>query len=126
MKLIITDDTGKSVEQDLGAGTYKVGRGETCQILLDDEAVSREHCAIDVLADKCILRDSGSMNGTLLNDKRVDEAELKDGDVIALGRTTMKVSLAAPQEEEAEAPPAEEEGGEKPPASEEAGEEPSP
>ncbi len=104
MKLSIMDDQGKAVEQELGQGTYKVGRGESCEILLDDETTSREHCVIEVRAEKCILRDSGSMNGTLLNDKAMDEAELKDGDVISLGRTKITVSLgAAPKEAEAPA-----------------------
>ena len=107
MKLTIKDDTEKTVEQDLGPGTYKVGRGEGCEVLLDDETVSREHCVIEILAEKCVLRDLGSMNGTTLNDKRVDEEELKDGDVIALGKTTITVSLGGAAKEEAEAPAAE-------------------
>ena len=122
MKVTVTDDTGKTVEQELSVGTYRVGRGEGCEVLLDDETVSREHCIIEVLEGKCILRDLGSMNGTTLNDKRTAEADLKDGDVIALGRTKITVSLAAESEEEAKAPPAEEaekpkeEGAEEPPA----------
>ena len=97
MKLIIKDNQGKTIEQELSEGTYKVGRGEGCGVLLDDETSSREHCVIEVLSDKCVLRDSGSMNGTMLNDKRVDEAELKEGDVIVIGQTTLTVSLAAPE-----------------------------
>ena len=108
MKVTVSDDTGKTVEQELAVGTYRVGRGEGCEVLLDDETVSREHCVIEVLKGKSILRDLGSMNGTTLNDKRTDEAELKEGDVIALGRTKITVSLAAASEEEAKAPPAEE------------------
>ena len=131
MKLTIRDDTEKTVEQELGPGSYKVGRGEGCEVLLDDETVSREHCIIEVLAEKSVLRDLGSMNGTTLNDKRVDEAELKDGDVIALGKTKITISLGGAAKEEAsaegaaEAAQPKEEGGEAP-ESGDAGEEAKP
>ena len=53
-------------------------------IQLLDKIVSKEHCIIELRADRWFLRDLGSLNGTFVNNERVrGEAPLKHGDEIA-------------------------------------------
>jgi adenylate cyclase len=65
-----------------------LGRHPNNSIQLLDKIVSKEHCIIELRADRWILRDLGSLNGTFINNERVrGEAPLKHGDEIALGAT---------------------------------------
>ena len=64
-----------------------IGRDPSCDVVLSETAISRQHCRIDRRADHWVLANL-SANGTLLNKKRVDEAALSDGDEIRLGAKT--------------------------------------
>jgi adenylate cyclase len=57
----------------------------TVQIL--DRIVSKEHCVIERRDRRYILRDLGSLNGTLVNGQRVQEWALRDWDELKLGNT---------------------------------------
>lgn len=71
----------------------RVGRGEDCEVHLDNAAVSRYHCEIIRKDDLLRLRDLGSQNGTQLNGVRVDNHSLKNGDVITIGKFTIDVQV---------------------------------
>jgi MoxR-like ATPase len=63
---------------------------------LEDERVSRNHARFDVDgAAAPTVVDLGSRNGTTLNGRRVERAELDDGDVIGLGRILLLVHRRA-------------------------------
>jgi hypothetical protein len=64
-----------------------IGRDPSCDVILSETAISRQHCRIDRRADQWVLRNL-SGNGTLLNKKSVDEAGLADGDEIRIGAKT--------------------------------------
>src|SRR6516225_7984343 len=49
-----------------------IGRGPKVGVRLNDEGVSREHCQLVRDADKIVLEDLGSTNGTFCNGIRVD------------------------------------------------------
>ena len=66
-----------------------VGRGPKVGVRLNDEGVSREHCAFVRAGDKIVVEDLGSTNGTFCNGIRVDKRELADGDKIMVGSTTI-------------------------------------
>ncbi len=57
----------------------------TVQVL--DRIVSKEHCHIDLVDGRFVLRDLGSLNGTFVNGERVSERPLDPGDEISLGST---------------------------------------
>jgi two-component system cell cycle response regulator len=82
-----------------------MGRGETADIRLFDEGISREHAQVvqEVAEDsggagpttRNILEDMGSTNGTFCNGAKVQRQVLADGDKILLGSTTiLKFSYA--------------------------------
>jgi hypothetical protein len=59
------------------------------QISLEDQKVSREHATVMVQHGQCTVIDVGSSNGTFVNDKKVLHEELKHGDKVRLGGTTL-------------------------------------
>jgi len=66
-----------------------VGRGTKVTIRLNDEGVSREHCAFEREGEKIIVADLGSTNGTYVNGIKIDRKELSDGDKVMVGSTTI-------------------------------------
>jgi two-component system, cell cycle response regulator len=72
-----------------------MGRGETADIRLFDDGISREHAQVVQEAGKNggptqnILEDMGSTNGTFCNGAKVLRQALADGDKILLGSTTI-------------------------------------
>lgn len=67
-------------------GSHYLGRSNSCDIHLDDPAVSRRHALLRVKDDGIFLRDLGSRNGTLLNERRVEgEFRVAPQDVIRIG-----------------------------------------
>ncbi len=70
----------------------KVTFGRTdCDVILDSPTCSREHFEVANLNGECILRDLGSMNGSVVNGERVDTQALGAGDTIEAGVVVAKV-----------------------------------
>ena len=70
----------------LGPTVTTVGRQPDSDIFLDDVTVSRRHAEVTMQADKFTVRDVGSLNGTYLNRERIEEAEMRNGDMLQIGK----------------------------------------
>jgi len=70
----------------LKEGNTTVGRHPESDIFLNDVTVSRHHCRFSTNGDVLTVEDSGSTNGTYVNDQRVDSSELSAGDEVLIGR----------------------------------------
>lgn len=71
----------------LAVGWTKVGRCGKAEIFLDDPSVSRRHAMICTEPGKRPrMLDDRSLNGLLVNGRKVDVAELSDGDELTIGR----------------------------------------
>lgn len=66
-----------------------IGRGSEADIVVDDTGVSRRHVRLEVTEFGTILTDLKSTNGTFVEDQRVTEVTLVDGNSITVGRTTI-------------------------------------
>jgi len=66
-----------------------VGRSFTAGLRFDDHSISRRHAIFVRRAGLTKVLDDRSLNGTFVNGRRVDEAELGDGDVVVLGSVVM-------------------------------------
>ncbi len=65
---------------------FCIGRGSECDLTLRSKWISRRHAQIHLSGNILWLRDLGSTNGTLLNQKRVKETEvLEVGDHLYFG-----------------------------------------
>jgi hypothetical protein len=65
-----------------------VGRAEQCTVRLDDASVSRRHARLERRADRWMLSDLGSSNGTYVGTRRLaagEQHELRDGDELRFG-----------------------------------------
>jgi len=94
VQLIVVQGKPEGKMIPLQTPSFKIGRGETCNLRPNSEEVSREHAEFSVTADSVAVRDLGSRNGTLVNGKRLTEAcKLKDSDLIQIGPLTFAISI---------------------------------
>lgn len=71
----------------LGEDWTRIGRCETADVCLDDPSVSRRHAILATEGDRPPrVLDDRSLNGVLVNGRKVDFAELEPGDELAIGR----------------------------------------
>ena len=93
IRLIWNDpSTGEPIEQahPLPLG---IGRGQANEIVLNSNRISRMHARIELAGDRPVLRDLGSTNGTFVNQQRVTETVLEDGDLIQVGPFALTVDV---------------------------------
>jgi len=64
----------------------KLGRHPDSEIMLDDITVSRRHATIVRTDDGYVVSDAGSLNGTYVNQERIDRAVLHHGDELQIGK----------------------------------------
>lgn len=67
-----------------------LGRGTSCDVTIADPGISRHHAELLHDTGGWVIRDTGSTNGTLVNDAQVSQSQLYDGDVIGLGSTRLE------------------------------------
>jgi pSer/pThr/pTyr-binding forkhead associated (FHA) protein len=98
-KLVLTTLTGQEKEFTLSDADTDVtlGRASVNDIVLRDQKTSRNHARIECSAGGCTVIDLGSGNGTRVNGARVERATLHAGDVIAIGDTTLRFEISAPE-----------------------------
>lgn len=67
----------------------KIGRDPSCDIVVNNVAVSRHHCTLREVKRKWTLFDEDSSNGTFVNGQKISEHELNHKDRIVLGKHTL-------------------------------------
>ncbi len=83
--------TTKDFDRDL----IKIGRLASAHLTIDDEKVARIHAVIDVAPDGTLsVTDMGTVEGTMLNGKRVMKSSVSFGDAIQVGGTTIRIEKA--------------------------------
>jgi two-component system cell cycle response regulator len=87
--LVVVAGPGFGETHRLSAPRTVVGRTEKADIRILDDGVSREHAAIELGDDRCVLVDLASRNGTYCNGVRITRRGLNDGDKIAIGANTI-------------------------------------
>lgn len=88
--LVVRSGGGRAGESFKPAGPKtRIGRSPDCEIFLDDVTVSRNHAVLLDEDGKFAVEDQGSLNGTFVNRKRIDRAELSNGDEVQVGKYRM-------------------------------------
>ncbi len=73
-----------------------VGRGRDCSIMLRHPLVSRQHCEIFEAGGALLVRDLGSLNGTFVNNQRIEgDAPLQPGQLLTIGTVTFRAMYDA-------------------------------
>ncbi len=78
----------------LGMEVMHIGRGLSADLHLDDNSVSRRHSILISRPSGAQILDDRSFNGTFVNGRPVEQADLQSGDVIVLGRVQLEVPRA--------------------------------
>ena len=85
--LVVRSGGGRAGEHFLPTSDpTTIGRSPDCDIFLDDVTVSRQHAVLERSADTFTIEDQGSLNGTFVNRRRIERAELAHGDELQIGK----------------------------------------
>ncbi len=83
------------------AGEVTLGRGEDCEVRIDDEKLSRRHAVVRRAGNHVEIIDLGSMNGTVLGERRLTPnvaVDLPIGVMVTMGSSAVSVNRdAAPE-----------------------------
>ena len=63
-----------------------IGRSPETDVFLDDVTVSRDHAVLVRRSGAWFLDDSGSLNGTYVNRRRIESHKLEEGDELQIGK----------------------------------------
>jgi pSer/pThr/pTyr-binding forkhead associated (FHA) protein len=90
--LLILDgrDAGKEIRIDVLEKDLVLGRGLGCLFEFRDESISRTHARLRRSLDGVRITDLDSRNHLLVNGVRVQQARLKNGDEVCLGKIRLK------------------------------------
>ena len=88
-RYLAVDDGAERRLVPLGEDIVHVGRGIRAHVRLDDASVSRNHAILHQRGGRLRIVDDRSANGTFVNGRRVEQADLSDGDVIVVGKIVL-------------------------------------
>lgn len=93
MWILRANDASSEHVLRLTSGARKtVGRGPQADFVIDAPLVSRMHCSLLATETGLTVEDLQSTNGTYVNDRRVPQSPLREGDRLRLGRLELSVS----------------------------------
>jgi len=92
LKLLCVSGIDIGHEFELTEGTYTIGRGSQCDIIVIDSESSRKHCELIVGSNGVFIRDLNSTNGLYLNNKKLTVPLIvNNGDSFKIGSTTFRL-----------------------------------
>jgi hypothetical protein len=80
----------QSLHLQLGKDPLHIGRGLSAGLRLDESSVSRRHAILVPRPSGARILDDRSSNGTFVNGRRVQQADLCNGDVLVIGRVVLR------------------------------------
>ena len=90
-RLVVKFESQVLREIPIGDRPLTIGRAADNDVRIDNLAVSDHHARLYAEGEKMFVEDLGSLNGTYVNDLRVDRAVLRDGDNIQIGKYQMQL-----------------------------------
>ncbi|HVT05069.1 MAG TPA: FHA domain-containing protein [Thermoanaerobaculia bacterium] len=95
MKFILQRLVGQRIVlNEVRSKTLRIGRGTNAQLRSDNPAVALEHAVIEFTEQGYELYDRGSVTGTYLNKKPIENSRLTKGDEIEIGDLKITVQVA--------------------------------
>ena len=92
LKLLVIAGADTSKSLTLAPGTYRVGKDASCDLVVGDSSVSREHLRVEALEGGGVtLEDLGSTNGSHCDSVRFERVRAESGAVIRIGRVVLKL-----------------------------------
>lgn len=93
VSLVLFKKGGERKTFVLPAKRVLIGRAKDCDFWIPMMSISRRHCEITVENSTVHIHDLGSRNGTYVNGRQTDNADLKPGDFIRLGPILFGVQI---------------------------------
>jgi len=94
---LLNDDGEMATQWELGERPLAVGRDESADVVIEDEALSRRHFIISRQGGVYLLNDLNSQNGTWVDGRRAEATPLRHHDCILAGRTLFMFSETQPR-----------------------------
>jgi MoxR-like ATPase len=89
-RIVVQQGYSKKNELEVSAAETVIGRVSTCDFVIPDGDISRQHAKICFDKGVATIEDLGSRNGTFLNSERVEgTVALKHLDVVQIGKTVL-------------------------------------
>ncbi|HTT07720.1 MAG TPA: FHA domain-containing protein [Gammaproteobacteria bacterium] len=92
----LPDPAGLGLEIDLSGKEQTVGRGEENTVPLNATGISKKHARFYFSSGSWRVQDMGSTNGVHVNDAKVEDAPLKAGDTIKIGKIPFQFVMVRP------------------------------
>ncbi len=89
VEVVSGPDQGRSLTSSTDRVT--VGTAQDNDLCLTDPTVSRYHLELLAKADRVLVRDGGSTNGTAVGQVLIERASVSPGTVLQIGRTALRV-----------------------------------
>ncbi len=70
-----------------------IGRGDNADIQIVDTKISREHAELALAEGAYTITDLGAQNGVIVNDAKVKQKKLSDGEKVVIGQTVFRYNL---------------------------------
>ena len=108
MRLVVEQGKLAGHGYDLTRPVIVIGRGQECDIILDEQQVSRQHARLQQTAQGWTLVDLGSTNGTQVNGQQLAAHAphaLQPGDRLALGSAVLSLQQPVASEPAPQASP---------------------
>jgi pSer/pThr/pTyr-binding forkhead associated (FHA) protein len=89
-RLVCMTGKNKGLSYYINKDRVILGRSDNADVQVLDTKSSREHVELVKISDGYVLTDLGSQNGVVVNDLKVTQHNLVDGDRIIIGATVFK------------------------------------
>src|SRR6201992_3382384 len=95
-KLVILNQgmTGRTF--DLNVERTTVGRVEDNTFQIADASVSSHHAEILLRGSDIVIKDTGSTNGSFINNEKIEEKILKPGQTLRFGQVELRIDDGSP------------------------------
>ena len=71
MRVTVKQSNGQMISKDVSLDKAIVGRSVKADVVVPDDALSRNHCLIEIEAGNFYVTDLGSSNGVFINSQRI-------------------------------------------------------
>lgn len=88
--LVVIHGEGLGRRVDVEDAPVLIGRSHDADLSISHKSVSREHCRVWRDGDAYRIRDLGATNPVQVNERRIEECVLVDGDHVAVGESILK------------------------------------
>lgn len=105
--IIYRDTKGHLASLSMGEREKKIAVGSRgCEINIEKRDVEDEHCEFEWDDGVLIVKDLRSESGTFVNDEQIEDETVRNGDVVVVGRVTLRIVRGTSDDMEPPAPEA--------------------